>query len=238
MATPESDQAKDALAELHVELRLDEALRAMAIEDIKAPLTEVSLSASAAERLATGAADPRLAEAIRDIRESVARASSLLAGLSDESGAAVDLRVADVAPLLAVCGRAVQPLARSRGVRVESDPAVNGVRGLCDRIRTVRAVVTLLCMALRRSREGDVVRLALASGEAGVRVSVHDGGAVLGDEAIEALLSPTLRASEALPTRDLGRARRAVVAQGGHMRVRREADGMSFEVILPLPPGR
>ena len=123
MSTQEQDPARESLAELHVEIRLDESLRAMALADIKAPLMEVSLSASVAERIAGAHLDGRLRDAIRDIRESAARAIALLSGLSDETSLNVDLRVIDVSELVAVCLRAAQPLAKARGVHLETSTA-------------------------------------------------------------------------------------------------------------------
>lgn len=238
MINPETEMARGALAELHVELRLDDALRAMALADIKAPLMEVALSASAAERLVIASREPRLREVIADIRESISRALSQISGLADEHSLAVDLRVTDPAEVLSPSVRAVHPLARARGVRVESLASMGGPRALCDRIRTVRALVTVLCVALRRSREGDTVRVGFERGDGALRLTVTDSGPAMDADAIEAMLSPVLQSEEGLPTRDLGRARRAIELQGGRLGVRSEAQGVTFELELPAPPAR
>ncbi|MFO0629034.1 MAG: hypothetical protein U0325_25895 [Polyangiales bacterium] len=238
MSAQEKDPAREALAELHVELRLDEALRAMALADIKAPLVEVSLSASVAERIAGAHLDARLREAIRDIRESAARAIALLTGLTDETSLSVDLRVVDVSELVALCVRASQPLAKARGVHIETSLAPGSPRGMGDRLRTTRALVTVLCVALRRSREGDRVRIDIVNVDRACRVTVTDEGCPLSRDEVEGLLSPVLAPEGGLPTRDLSRALRATVVQGGLLRVEPAARGMAFILELPSPPVR
>jgi|JI10StandDraft_1071094.scaffolds.fasta_scaffold427223_2 C4-dicarboxylate-specific signal transduction histidine kinase len=238
MSTQEHDPAREALAELHVEIRLDESLRAMALADIKAPLMEVSLSASVAERIAGAHLDGRLRDAIRDIRESAARAIALLSGLADETSLNVDLRVIDVSEVVGMCLRAAQPLAKARGVHIETALAPGSTRGLGDRLRTTRALVTVICVCLRRSRPGDRVRLEISNADRGCAVTVTDAGPRLTSDEVEALLSPVLASDGGLPTRDLSRALRATVVQGGLLRVEPAGDGMAFILELPPPPHR
>lgn len=238
MSTQEHDPARESLAELHVEIRLDEALRAMALADIKAPLMEVSLSASVAERIAGAHLDGRLRDAIRDIRESAARAIALLSGLADETSLNVDLRVIDVSELVAVCLRAAQPLAKARGVHLETALAPGSARALGDRLRFTRALVTVLCVCLRRSRPGDTVRLAISTPDRACAITLTDAGPKLTRDDVEALLSPVLASDNGLPTRDLSRALRATVVQGGLLRVEPAGEGMAFCLELPTPPPR
>lgn len=238
MSTQEHDPARESLAELHVEIRLDESLRAMALADIKAPLMEVSLSASVAERIAGAHLDGRLRDAIRDIRESAARAIALLSGLADETSLNVDLRVIDVSELTAVCLRAAQPLAKARGVHLETSTAPGSTRALGDRLRTTRALVTILCICLRRSRRGACVRLAISQIDRACCITVTDAGPTLSRDEVEVMLSPVLAIDGGLPTRDLSRALRAAVVQGGLVRVEPWGEGMAFTLELPTPPLR
>lgn len=238
MSTLEHDPARESLAELHVEIRLDESLRAMALADIKAPLMEVSLSASVAERIAGAHLDGRLRDAIRDIRESAARAIALLSGLADETSLNVDLRVIDLSELVTVCLRAAQPLAKARGVRLETAVTPGSARALGDRLRITRALVTVLCVCLRRSRAGESVRLAITNMDRACTLTVTDGGPRLSPDVVEALLSPVLASDGGLPTRDLSRALRATVVQGGLLRVEPAGEGMAFSLELPKPPTR
>lgn len=238
MSTQEHDPARESLAELHVEIRLDESLRAMALADIKAPLMEVSLSASVAERIAGADLDGRLRDAIRDIRESAARAIALLSGLADETSLNVDLRVIDVSELAMVCLRAAQPLAKARGVRIETALAPGSTRALGDRLRITRALVTVLCVCVRRSQPGASVRLAISNVDRACAITVTDAGPRLTRDEVEALLSPVLASDGGLPTRDLSRALRATVVQGGLLRVEPAGEGMTFSLELPTPPPR
>lgn len=238
MSAQEHDPSREALAELHVEIRLDESLRAMALADIKAPLMEVSLSASVAERIAGAHLDGRLRDAIRDIRESAARAIALLSGLADEASLNVDLRVIDVSELAATCLRAAQPLAKARGVHLETTMAPGSPRALADRLRTTRALVTVLCVCLRRSRPGERVRVAIAPRDRACAITVRDDGPPLSRDEVEVMLSPVLATDGGLPTRDLSRALRATVVQGGLLRVEPNGDGMAFTLELPTPPHR
>lgn len=226
--------ARETQAELQVELRLQDALRAMAIADLKAPLMEIALSSSVISRLAPPD-HPRLAEAIHDLRDAVARTLSLVNTAWDdgEGAAGVDLRVTDVAQVVDAAVRVVEPLARARGVRVESAMRVD--RALCDRGRTLRAVVTLLSIALRRSSEGDKVAVGAAREGSQVHLTVRDAGEALSDDEVERAFSPAVALDATLPTRDASRARRAITVQGGALSVRCEAGGVVYDATFSAP---
>lgn len=234
MSTTERTRAREEQAELQVELRLHETLRAMALADIKAPLMEISLSASVIERVAP-AGGARLAEATQDIRDAVARAIALLSALAEDGDGApsVDLRVQGVAEVLSAAVSAVGPLAKARDVRVES--SVGAERALCDRARTVRAMVTLLCLALRRTAGGGCVKVEAETAGSMLHLLVRDQGDMMSEDEVERTLSPAIVDTAWPPSRDAGRARRAITVQGGALRVRRAPEGMVFEASFPAP---
>jgi len=172
---------------------------------------------------------------VQDIRDAAARALSLVSALADDGDGApsVDLRVHTVSPLVEAAVRAAEPLARSRGVRVEA--TVGAERALCDRARTVRALVTLLCIALRRTPEGGRVTVAVTTRGSALHLAVCDQGDAMSEEEIERTLSPAVAEGEWPPSRDAARARRAITVQGGALRVRREPEGMVFDASFPAP---
>jgi hypothetical protein len=116
--------------------------------------------------------------------------------------------------------------------------ASGSTRALGDRLRTTRALVTILCVCLRRSRRGASVRLAISQVERACTITVTDAGPTLSRDEVEVLLSPVLAADGAMPTRDLSRALRATVVQGGLLRVEPRGEGMAFALELPTHPCR
>lgn len=234
MSQSERVRAQEEQAELLVELRLHELLRAMALADIKAPLTEIALSARVVERMAQSES-PQLAEAIQDIRDAASRTLALLSALSDEGDGApsVDLRINGLAELVAAAARAVDPLARARQVGIET--AVGHERTLCDRARTVRALTTLLGVAVRRTPPGAAVRVEVAHDDFMLHVLVKDRGDMMSEDEIERTLSPAVIEAAWPPSRDAATARRVITLQGGTLRVRRAPEGMVFDVAFPSP---
>jgi hypothetical protein len=111
-------------------------------------------------------------------------------------------------------------------------------RALGDRLRTTRALVTILCVCLRRSRRGACVRLAISQIDRACCITVTDAGPTLSRDEVEVMLSPVLAIDGGLPTRDLSRALRAAVVQGGLVRVEPWGEGMAFTLELPTPPLR
>lgn len=238
MCPHEVDPTAEALAELRVALGLHEVMRAMALADIRVPLTDLCLSASVADRLVDGDADPKLRSLIRDIRDGASRALSLLGALGDEAGPRVDLRVTDVSELLNQSLRAVDPVVRLRGLRVEVALGSEAARAVCDRLRTVRALVAVLSIAARRSPYEGRLRVEGAVRGSALHLVFLDEGEPLSREAIEAMLSPVLDDPASVSVRDLGRAHTSLVLQGGGLEARPHGAGMAFEVTLPVPSAR
>jgi nitrogen-specific signal transduction histidine kinase len=228
-----NDSVREEQAELQVALRVHETLRAMTLAEIRAPLSNIALAASAIERI--GAGDPRVAEAARDIREHAARAAALVGDLADEGSTALDLRVNDLGGILDAAVQSAQPLALARGVRVEAHIGDGAARTLCDRLRAVRAMTSVLCVGLRRTPRGERLRVEGYADGSEVRVAFHDDGGALEDDDIESLLSPAVGGETWTPSRDLPRARQAITLMGGSLRVRRAPRGMIFEVTMPAP---
>jgi hypothetical protein len=239
MSTQEHDPAREALAELHVEIRLDESLRAMALADIKAPLMEVSLSASVAERIAGAHLDGRLRDAIRDIRESAARAIALLSGLADETSLNVDLRVIDVSEAggdVPAGGAAARE--GPRGAHRDRPRAGEHPRPGRPTAHHAGVGHSDLRVLAAQPTGGSRAPRDFERRPGGARVTVTDAGPRLTSDEVEALLSPVLASDGGLPTRDLSRALRATVVQGGLLRVEPAGDGMAFILELPPPPHR
>ncbi|MEZ4393953.1 MAG: hypothetical protein R3A48_23010 [Polyangiales bacterium] len=238
MGAYELDPSQESIAELRVALGLQEAMRLMALADIRAPLTDLCLSASVAERLADQHTDPKLRAMIRDIHDGANRALSLLGALGDETGPAVDLRVTDVHELVNLSLRAVEGLVRLRGLRVEVALSGDAARALCDRLRTLRALVAVLSSAARRSPPEGRLRVEGAVRGSAYHLAVLDDGEPLSPEEVEAMLSPVLVRDAAVSVRDLGRAHKSLILQGGDLAVRPRGEGMAFEVTLPMPGAR
>lgn len=238
MSAYELDPSQQAIAELRVALGLQEAMRSMALADIRAPLTDLCLSASVAERLANQDTDPKLRSMIRDIRDGANRALSLLGALGDETGPTVDLRVTDVCELVNLSLRAVEGLVRLRGLHVEVALGGETARALCDRLRTVRALVAVLSCAARRSPPEGRLRVEGAVRGSAFHLVVVDEGDALSPEEVEAMLSPVLVSDAAGSARNLGLAHKSLILQGGDLELRPRGEGMAFEVTLPVPCAR
>jgi hypothetical protein len=82
------------------------------------------------------------------------------------------------------------------------------------------------------------VRLAISQRDGACSITVTDAGPTLSRDEVELMLSPVLATDGVLPTRDLSRALRATVVQGGLVRVEPWGEGMVFTLELPTPPLR
>ncbi len=189
-------------------------LVAAAGHDLRTPLASLR---AMVEALEDGLADP--AEYLPAIRIQTELLASLVEDLFelariDAGGLALDLREAPLDELVASCLEAVEPDARSRGVRLESqlDPASPSVRIAPDKVQ--RVLLNLLANAVRHTPAHGAVSVVVESDTDHVVVAVEDDGDGLPDRVAGRMFERFWRDDESRARASGGAGLGLAIAQG------------------------
>lgn len=133
-----------------------------------------------------------------------------------------------------------RPLAAQKGISLEVETAVEGLRVVADPDRLEQVLNNLVSNAVKFSRAGDRVRIRVEAGDQRGRVAVEDEGCGIAAERLPHLFKPFVQgtkgtAGEKSTGLGLAIVRKVVEAQDGRVGVESAAGkGSTFWVELPL----
>jgi len=218
--------------------RNKELLAAMAVHDLRSPLTGIALSAIASLDQDLTATHQNL----HFIAEAARRAQGMLSNLLDLCLSQLDgLETRPVrlstAFLVEDVVSSVRPFAEANDVAIATDAAHVTIDGDPDLLR--RALINIVENALRAAPRGSSVRCDCALGPGGGAViAVADRGPGIADADKERVLAPLEQGpSESQGSRGLGLAfcASAVAAHGGTVRVE-DNQPRGTRIVIELPP--
>jgi len=224
--------------------RLKDEFLAMISHELRTPLNAVL---GWAQMLSTGSLDgPAAAKAVHVIERNAQAQARLIDDLLDVSRfaagqVALQVHPVDVGALVKTALEAIEPVAASRGIRVELSGTLSDALTHGDPERLSQVFGNLLANALKFTPEGGVIRVAVDTASSDVVIRVTDSGRGIDPADLTRIFEPFWQADTS-STRThgglgLGLAivRYLVEAHGG--RVRAESDGTgrgaSFVVTLP-----
>jgi signal transduction histidine kinase len=146
----------------------------------------------------------------------------------------LDVEPTDVAALARDVVKSLQPIADERGVRVEVQGAAAEARVDPGKLR--KAMENLVGNALKFTDAGGAVRVEIARGDDGVRITVEDNGVGMTEEQLGRVFDRFYRAPGGRPGSGLGLsiARDLVRLHGGDVLAKsRAGHGSAFSVVLP-----
>lgn len=234
-----------ALARANLELaELARRREEMVLEvshDLRTPLTSVK---GAAENLLDGIAG-ELGESQREYVEIVRDHAGRLIGAigklleaarQPEPTVDLDLGTVDVGGLASDVAKSLQPIADERGIELAVESSER-VETLADADKLRKVLENLVGNALKFTDRGGAVRIAVARGDAEVRVTVHDTGIGIGGGELARVFDRFQRGrTQDRPGSGLGLAitRDLVRLHGGDVIVTSEPGrGSTFSAVLP-----
>jgi PAS domain S-box-containing protein len=225
-------------------VRSREDLLAIVSHDLRNPLSAVLLAAKQVERLADGSVvGPRLKKAAGTIVKSVDIMSRLVGNLLDlaklEVGRAlpIDSAPVDIADLIRQALLLLEPLVTARRLTLHAQGLTAPLFALCDGDRIQQVLSNLVGNAIKFTREGGDIRVALTRVGQEVVVSVNDTGTGIADDQLPHIFTPYWQA-DASTKRGAGLglsiAKAIVDAHGGRIWVVSTAgEGSTFSFTLP-----
>jgi len=212
--------------------------------ELRTPLTAIY---GWAHLLVTGQIrDEQKRRAIETIERNAQAQTQLVNDLLDVSRAIsgkvrLDLRVLDVAPIVAAAIDSIQPAAEAKGIRVQTDldPAAGSI--LADPVRLQQVVWNLLANAVKFTPAGGRIEVRLERKEPHIEIVVVDTGSGIAPE-FAPYLFDRFRQGEAGPTRQHGGlglglsiVRHLVELHGGTVSAESGGvgSGATFRVLLP-----
>lgn len=210
--------------------------------ELKTPLAALREGAALLGDGVAGRLTPDQEEVVRILRQNTLTLQSHIEALLQFNAAAFEARQlqrrrTDLLGLLQaqVDAQRLQWQARRLDVRVEGEP----VTLVVDPAKLGLAVANLLSNAIRFSPEGTVLRLSVATGEAGVLIDVQDAGPGIAQADRGRVFEPFYR-GERQP-QDVVRGsgiglsivQEYVAAHGGRVRLLESAEGAHFRIELP-----
>jgi signal transduction histidine kinase len=213
--------------------------------------TPLAVIGAAGDNLAAGVVtDPATArEYGRVVRDEGRRLAEMVERVLDLAGTYSGHRKwryedVDVEPILAECVASLEPLARERGLGMES-----AIRGTLPRVRAERsalrrAVANLLQNAILHGGDGGFVGLSAEwlgpQGQRKIRIKVEDRGPGIPASEVPHLFEPFFRGAQAVSTQARGSGlglslvKRIVDAHGGAVEVTTAPGrGSTFTIVLP-----
>ena len=219
--------------------------------ELRSPLAVIC---AAGDNLAAGVVtDPAIArEYGRVVRDEGRRLAEMVERVLDLAGTYSGHRRwrfedTEVELVLAECLEALEPLARERGVGIESRIEGPLPRVRAERAALRRAVANLLQNAILHGGDGGWVQLRAEpvgpEGERKVRITVEDRGPGIPASELPHLFEPFFRGAEAVSSQTRGSGlglslvKRIVDAHGGTVEVETSAGGTAFTIVLPAIGG-
>jgi two-component system sensor histidine kinase BaeS len=168
-----------------------------------------------------------------------------LGELVDAESAVLQRRpqVMTLGELLAEVQRAIEPLFREKGVKLDVGEAPPAVRVELDPTQVGRAFRNVLANAAQHSPQGASVEVAVEPGPAEVVVRVTDAGPGIAPDDLSHVFERFYRADQARGSGEprsgsgigLTIARELLAANGGHIAVERTGPGgTTFAITLPV----
>ncbi len=234
------------LEETKTAVRVRDEMLAAISHDFASPLAAVRFSAQALlHDAATGRLPPDLVTAADTIRQAEEQLQAMVAELVDVASVHMGRMVLrradhDLAAIVDQVFRMLEGQAGARSVRLLRTGAAPTVS--CDRPRALRLLANLVGNAVKFTREGSAVTVAIERGPKETIVSVTDRGPGIAPAERERLFQPY---SSGEAGRNSGTGLGLYIAQGiarahgGRVWLERSSDrGSTFAVALPAMPGR
>jgi signal transduction histidine kinase len=187
---------------------------------------ELRLRALLEDERCRGAAEASLAE--------VAALRSLVRDVSLLSVNGIETAAFPLAPVLAALRARFEPIAESRGIRLEI--LLSDAEAIGDPRATERVLSNLLANAIGFSRDEGAVRLSVSASGAEVAIEVEDRGIGIAPEDQERIFQPFVRLDRSAGGTGLGLAvaRSLAAAQRGRLSLS-SAPGLGSRFVLTLP---
>jgi len=209
--------------------------------ELRTPLTSVREAATLLRDEVPGVLAPKQARLVEIIAASTDRVLRLVNEILELSRLragllAIDRRNVDVGNLVHRALEQVRPQAEARGLRMESDGAIDGARVLGDEERLLQVLVNLLGNAIKFTPPGGAVRLGVTAGTDRVEVAVEDTGVGIPPEALPRVFERYWQARGTRAGTGLGLAivKSIVEMHGGRVQAHSsEGKGSRFVVQLP-----
>src|SRR5438552_3084535 len=194
--------------------------------ELRTPLTSVREAATLLRDEVPGVLAPKQARLVEIIAASTDRVLRLVN----------DRRNVDIGNLVHRALEQVRPQAEARGLRMESNGAIDGARVLGDEERLLQVLVNLLGNAIKFTPPGGAVRLGVTAGTDRVEVAVEDTGVGIPPEALPRVFERYWQARGTRAGTGLGLAivKSIVEMHGGRVQAHSsEGKGSRFVVQLP-----
>src|SRR5205809_4720243 len=208
---------------------------------LRTPLTSVREAATLLRDEVPGVLVPKQARLVEIIAASTDRVLRLVNEILELSRLragllAIDRRNVDIGNLVHRALEQVRPQAEARGLRMESNGAIDGARVLGDEERLLQVLVNLLGNAIKFTPPGGAVRLGVTAGTDRVEVAVEDTGVGIPPEALPRVFERYWQARGTRAGTGLGLAivKSIVEMHGGRVQAHSsEGKGSRFVVQLP-----
>jgi len=209
--------------------------------ELRTPLTSVREAATLLRDEVPGVLAPKQARLVEIIAASTDRVLRLVNEILELSRLragllAIDRRNVDIGNLVHRALEQVRPQAEARGLRMESNGAIDGARVLGDEERLLQVLVNLLGNAIKFTPPGGAVRLGVTAGTDRVEVAVEDTGVGIPPEALPRVFERYWQARGTRAGTGLGLAivKSIVEMHGGRVQAHSsEGKGSRFVVQLP-----
>lgn len=161
--------------------RMKDEFISVVSHELRTPLTAIRGSLGLLVGGAAGSLQPSQLDMLRIAYQNVDRLGRLVNDILDlqkiEAGRmSLDLRVQDMAALVALAMQAIEPFAASRGVRFRFEPPSEPATARVDGDRVQQIVVNLLSNAIKFSPAEESVVVRLSRADATVRLEIEDHG--------------------------------------------------------------
>ena len=209
--------------------------------ELRTPLTSVREAATLLRDEVPGVLAPKQARLVEIIAASTDRVLRLVNEILELSRLragllAIDRRNVDIGNLVHRALEQVRPQAEARGLRMESNGAIDGARVLGDEERLLQVLVNLLGNAIKFTPPGGAVRLGVTADTDRVEVAVEDTGVGIPPEALPRVFERYWQARGTRAGTGLGLAivKSIVEMHGGRVQAHSsEGKGSRFVVQLP-----
>lgn len=182
-AISDISQRKQAEDVLRRAVRGRQNFLAVVAHDLRNPLNAILLGAEALQRTLVGPDEAKKANRryLENIKGSVVRMNRLLADLLDLSSMdaghlSIRRQISDVAELVAAVVEIMGPIAREKGLSLETTVPSEGLLAYCDRERILQVLLNLVGNALKFTSTGGSIRVLATPQPGVVLVAVKDTG--------------------------------------------------------------
>ena len=151
----------------------------------------------------------------------------------------------ELAPTIDAVFRMVEPLAASKGIRLEVGECPPGIRGLGDLSKTEQILINLVSNAVAFTESGGVITMECGFTDGGVWIRVRDTGIGIPPEKLESIFEPFVQVGRSLTTAHRGTGLGLAISRdmargmGGDLTVQSKlGEGSAFTVSMPAAEKR